>query len=270
MGLGRARAGVAAPLGVAALLLLCASAGAARAGQLVAYFADWQEVDPQSVIGYLARPEGPGRFPAVVVLHGCAGFGAAEVAWADRLAGWGYVALAVDSFGPRQLAGDCGQMPYQAIDAYRAADRLAREPFVDADRMALLGRSAGGSAALMDAERGNAFAAPRPRAFRAAIALDPDCSVASGVMTMPTLVLIGQRDAGEPNEGHPGGQRAAAASAEACRAMADGRTVIGANREPGDRSMVHLTVYPDADPAPDHTAEALRRVRDFLAAGVTR
>jgi len=263
MGLGRARAGV------AALLFLLMSAGGARAGQLVAYFADWQEVDPQPVIGYLARPEGPGRFPAVVVLHGCAGFGAAEVAWADRLAGWGYVALAVDSFGPRKLAGDCGQMPYQAIDAYLAADRLSREAFVDPDRMALLGRSAGGTAALMDAERGNVFAAPRPRAFRAAIALDPDCGAVSGVMTMPTLVLIGQHD-GQRDGTARGGPQVGAASADACRAMADGRTVIGANREPGDRSMVRLTVYPAPAHATDDAADALSRVRDFLAAGVTR
>ncbi|HUA52330.1 MAG TPA: dienelactone hydrolase family protein [Candidatus Sulfotelmatobacter sp.] len=258
MGLGRAR-GV-----VAALLILCASSADGRAGQLVAYFADWQEVDPQPVIGYLARPEGAGRFPAVVVLHGCAGFGASVVDWADRLAGWGYVALAVDSYGPRKLAGDCGQMPYQAIDAYLAADHLSREDFVDRDRMAVLGLAMGGTAVLMDAERGTAFDGPHPRAFRAAVALHPDCGAASGIMTMPTLILIGARGAG--------------AAAEACRAMAAGRTVIGANREPGDRSMVRLTVYPDADDGVDArgaargaaATDALQRVRDFLAAGFKR
>ena len=48
------------------------------------------------------RGEGP--FPAVVVLHGCIGITGHFTGIADRLSSWGYVALAVDSLGPRGLA----------------------------------------------------------------------------------------------------------------------------------------------------------------------
>jgi dienelactone hydrolase len=41
----------------------------------------------------------------VVLLHGSGGFHSGMVSWTDRLSRWGYVALAVDSFGPRGLEG---------------------------------------------------------------------------------------------------------------------------------------------------------------------
>ena len=36
------------------------------------------------------------------MLHGCGGFNNVAVTWADRLARWGYVALAIDSLAPWQ------------------------------------------------------------------------------------------------------------------------------------------------------------------------
>jgi dienelactone hydrolase len=52
--------------------------------------------------GILAKPTGPERFPAVVLLHGCGGMHPLwGGAWAERLHRWGHVTLQVDSFGPR-------------------------------------------------------------------------------------------------------------------------------------------------------------------------
>jgi hypothetical protein len=71
--------------------------------------------------GNLFRPEGNGPFPAVVVLHGCAGIDDHFRAWAEQLVEYGYVALIVDSFGPRGINRVCGKS-YRVPDLERAAD----------------------------------------------------------------------------------------------------------------------------------------------------
>ena len=95
------------------------SVGGAWAGSLVE-FANISEQGPATLVGYLARPDqglsallgGAGhsveRFPAVVVLHECGGISSHSAGIADRLGSEGYVALAVDSLGPRGVASRCG------------------------------------------------------------------------------------------------------------------------------------------------------------------
>jgi dienelactone hydrolase len=107
-------------------------------------------------LGYLARPDGPGPFPAVVVLHGCAGFFPGYATIADDLKSAGYAALAVDSLGPRGIADQCDVLFIeQAIDAYAALKYLSRQSFVDSGRVAVLGYSMGGNSALDDVQRGS-------------------------------------------------------------------------------------------------------------------
>jgi hypothetical protein len=102
-------------IGLASLL----GAGAASAGALVE-FPNTSEHAPK-LLGYLARPDtglsaeldesrpyGGGPFPAVVVLHSCIGMTGHFTGIADRLSSWGYVALAVDSFGPSGITDRCG------------------------------------------------------------------------------------------------------------------------------------------------------------------
>src|SRR6185437_3542719 len=135
-------------------------AGAASAGSLVE-FPNVSEQAPR-LVGYLARPDrglsallgaGAGRssadrYPAVVVLHGCSGISSHSAEIADRLGSWGYVALAVDSLGPRGVADRCTLSGYQeqAFDAYAALRYLAQQFFVDPTRIAILGHSMGGIA----------------------------------------------------------------------------------------------------------------------------
>lgn len=179
--------------------------------------------------GYLAKPSGAGPFPAVVVLHGCGGFNNVAVTWADRLARWGYVALAIDSLTPRGRTTACSRpLPEQTFDAYQAARFLAAQPFVRADRIGAFGISLGGGSVLTALERG--LIEPMfPVKFRAGVAFYPRCAGMAGLMAAPTLILIGELDDWTP--------------AAACRSMAAGD---GPAREPGDRSMVELVVYPDA------------------------
>lgn len=109
----------------------------------------------QKLLGYLAKPDGVGPFPAVVVLHGCGGFSPLVFVMADTLKSWGYAALAIDSLGPRGRANAClSGEPDQPLDAYAGLNFLAAQDFVDSDRIGVLGYSMGGGSALVVAERG--------------------------------------------------------------------------------------------------------------------
>jgi dienelactone hydrolase len=225
------------------------------------------------LVAYLARPQGAGPFPAVVLLHGCGGFHSTMISWADRLQRFGYAALAVDSFGPRGIDDHCGGFVDRTTDAYAALRYLATRPFVRASHVAVMGFSQGGGAVLEALEKG-LVEQRSPEKFRAGVAFYPPCQYASGIMTAPVLVLIGGADDWTPSS--------------SCEAMAAGRVELGAPRKPGDRSSIELVVYPgvhhgfdqvELSLAPtrgvtflghrieyseDATKNAIVRVRDFL------
>ena len=144
--------------------------------------------------GYLNKPKGDGPFPAVVLLHGCAGIHERAYMWASRLNEWGYVTLIVDSLGPRGLYNVCkgGLSPWaRARDAYDAKSYLTGLPFVDGRRIAVMGFSHGGASALQTAVRS---VSPPNTPFRAALALYPYCSISPDDLNMPLLILIGGAD----------------------------------------------------------------------------
>lgn len=101
----------------------------------------------ERVSGLLSKPEGQGPFPTVVILHTCGGFTShVSQDWPSYLSGLGYVVLSVDTFGSRGYAR-CPN-PYMARqpyvkDAYGALDYLANQPFVDRNRIAVMGFSMG-------------------------------------------------------------------------------------------------------------------------------
>lgn len=212
------------------LATLMGFAAQARAGKFVEFESGGESKRVQ-LIGYLARPEGSGPFSAVVVLHGCGGFHQDMLAWADRLRRWGYVALALDSFGPRGIEMNCGAFGDQPADAFQALAYLKTQPYVRADHVGVLGFSMGGTSVLSALERGS-ISGLYPGKFHAGVALYPICSSSTGIMTAPTLVLIGALDDWTP--------------ASDCEAMAAGRSELGISRSSGDRSLLRLIVYPDA------------------------
>src|ERR1700738_3466339 len=59
---------------VCAALLLWLGVGMAGAGALITFPNVNENAQPSLLPGYLAKPDGSGPFPAVVVLHGCGGF----------------------------------------------------------------------------------------------------------------------------------------------------------------------------------------------------
>jgi dienelactone hydrolase len=125
---------------------------------------------------YVVRPDRPGRFPLVIMLHGTPSEGEAFVSELARrtpvnfntaavaLAQRGYATLAIMRRGYGRSGGGFSerfQTPCDYLSAVRVAaeDVLAAiaairsEPWVDPDRILLLGHSTGGLAALAVAER---------------------------------------------------------------------------------------------------------------------
>jgi len=107
---------------------------------------------------YLARPEGDGPFPALVVVHEAFGLNEQIKEVARRFAGEGYLALAVDLFGGRNVVVCMlrmfGGMLLNSLDHggvrdLRAAlDWLAAQPGVNAGRIGAVGYCMGGSLAI--------------------------------------------------------------------------------------------------------------------------
>lgn len=95
------------------------------------------------VYGTLAKPKGSGPFPAMVLLHSSGGQNVRDIEWANSFKDWGYVALAVDTFG-----SDSTRSPGawdMSNDAIGALKFLAGLPYVNGNRVGVMGRSLGGN-----------------------------------------------------------------------------------------------------------------------------
>jgi dienelactone hydrolase len=155
------------------------------------------------LVGYLFRPTAHGRYPAIVMLHGRAGaystlkrghyaaqtLSARHRFWGEFWAGRGYIALLVDSFGPRGHPEGFPKHAYKdrpatvseelvrPLDAYGALAYLRGRGEVIADRIGLQGWSNGGMTLLSAlASDPPGMQNPDPaHGFRAALAQYPSC-----------------------------------------------------------------------------------------------
>jgi len=150
--------------------------------------------------GLLIVPQGAGPFPAVVLLHGCRGVLPSHRGWAQWLARQGFVALLVDSFLTRNAVNVCGRGPDEGaspavagrvFDAFGALRHLRADPRVDPRRIAVIGWQSWAPL--------SAVARFGPRvlmhgAFRAAVAVSPQCPLSTDEHDAPVLIVIGQQD----------------------------------------------------------------------------
>lgn len=121
--------------------------------QLLSFPADTAQLE-----GYLARPDGEGPFPGVVIIHEAFGLNEniKDIAW--RFATTGYVALAVDLFSGRNRAicmfRFMGQLLFNSLhngsmrDLKQALTFLAGQAGVDDARLGAIGFCMGGSFAI--------------------------------------------------------------------------------------------------------------------------
>jgi Dienelactone hydrolase and related enzymes len=179
------------------------------------------------LIGYVFRPSGPGPHAAVVMLHGRGGaysslargiYNADTLSkrhefWGEFWAGKGYIALLVDSFGPRgywqgfpkssydDRPSAVSEQTVRPLDAYGALAYLRKRSDVVRDRIGLQGWSNGAMTALVTvSSRAPGVSNPSPAsAFRAALAFYPGCGMeaiqGSYVPYAPIQMFVGTDDA---------------------------------------------------------------------------
>lgn len=112
----------------------------------------------QRLRGYLARPEGDGPFPGVVIIHEVFGLNENIQGIARRFADVGYAALAVDLFTGRSravcMARFVGGMLRGSPDRFGIGDLkaalgvLAEQPSIDGGRIGAIGFCMGGGFAV--------------------------------------------------------------------------------------------------------------------------
>ena len=122
--------------------------------------------------GYLARPDGNGPFPSVVVIHEIFGLNQNIKDIAERFATEGYVALAVDLFGERNRALCIFNVLRSQLfsplenggirELKSALNYLAELPEVDAKRVGAIGFCMGGGFAIAWAATDNRLQAIAP------------------------------------------------------------------------------------------------------------
>ena len=137
---------------------------------------------PVTVTGEFRIAQGGGRLPVVVLMHGSGGIGANIEPWTAQFNAMGISTFVIDGFTGRGLTSvntdqaSLGRLNF-VLDIYRALDILAKHPRVDPERIALMGFSRGGQAALYASlTRFNKMWNKSGIQFAAFIPFYPDCA----------------------------------------------------------------------------------------------
>ena len=149
----------------------------------------------------LYKPEGAGPFPALVLVHQCGGLRSGRwqndsiLDWAKQAVARGYVALLIDSLGPRGVDTVCmgvkgGVNVMRGVrDALQAAEHLRKFDYVDKQRIALAGYSWGAMIGVLASSKlvGSALAAGER--FAAVVSFYPGCFTIRPPNTAPFLIV---------------------------------------------------------------------------------
>jgi dienelactone hydrolase len=108
---------------------------------------------PTTIAGVLRIAQGSGRLPLVILVAGSSGFGPVADVWDRQFEEMGISTFAMDAFAGRGIVStvvDQSQLGRlnMVLDVYRTLAALAAHPRVDPTRIAVMGWSRGGQAAL--------------------------------------------------------------------------------------------------------------------------
>jgi len=118
-----------------------------------------KDAKPVTLAGQLKIPRaGSERLPAVVLLHGSGGVGGNVVDWENDFNQMGIATFVLDAFTGRGITSTSANQASlgrlaMTYDAYRALEVLEKHPRIDSRRVALIGFSRGGQAALYAASK---------------------------------------------------------------------------------------------------------------------
>lgn len=168
------------------------------------FLANYASNEKTVIEGTLTFPENaPSLVPAVIILHGSSGVNPGERVWAQRMNALGYASFIVDSFtgrGIRNTEKDQTQLSMAAdvADAYAALRLLATDPRIDKRRIAVMGFSRGGFAALYSSLAPfQQTATHGDLRFAAHVAFYPSCGISYDAARLdgaPILMLVGGKD----------------------------------------------------------------------------
>jgi len=164
--------------------------------------------DRVSITAQLALPKkAQERYPALVIVHTLAGYQDANEGWhAAELRKQGFATLTYDGFASRGTTGFAwsrqgqGWWPSGVADAYGALQLLARNPKIDAKRIAIMGFSYGGEITHLAAfEMLRAALSPDGPRFAAHVAYYPAgifgaIARPAAYTGAPVLMLLGDSD----------------------------------------------------------------------------
>ena len=204
-----------------------------------------QAIDHNAAPNSLYKPPGSGPFPAVILLHGGRGRLDQAKRWAEELKGWGYVAHV---FRSREAVYEHGtsftdHVSSRSDDVLSAYAYVSDLPFVDKNRIGLMGFSIGGVIILnvmsdQPLRPGQAVV----KLFRAAIAFYPTCRLAleqNASYSVPVKILIGEDDTiGTPDQ---------------CKSL------VESNR--GRKNSLEIKIFPNATHVFDIPRNSPRRYR---------
>lgn len=185
-----------------ALLLLFAGSASAQSVRFPSVAVGSSAAGPE-ISGWMYKPSGAGPFAGLVLAHPCSGVGPHTDIWGKLLAGWGYVVVAPDSFGPRGEKSVCGRGNVvngnmRVADVAGAIDFLNAQPFVRRGEIGLIGHSHGGWTTVRAVQKSYGLAA---RGLKAAVAYYPSCQQQyDRDVAVPLLILIGDKDDWTPAE----------------------------------------------------------------------
>jgi len=212
---------------VRAAVMLCLCCTASMGAAAVTETVQFMSADGRTKLtGYVFVPAAPGRYPAVVMLHGRAGSYSSlkrgqytadaltlrHKMWGQFWAERGYVAIHVDSFGPRGYGDGFAKHTYNSrppevseqlvrpLDAYGALAYLRTRADVMPDRVGAQGWSNGGMTVLATmGPRPPGLQNPTPvSGFRAALSIYPGCRVQAAESDYkpyaPLLLAVAEND----------------------------------------------------------------------------